>query len=267
MNKSLYAPGLVIFLVVMVGISTAGASDRIKAFGPGERMDFVLKWTGITVADAALIVEESSGPDDESIYRIISTAKSRSVIDSLYRVRSRYESHINPEDGLPLKYIAHSRERDRKKDRVYLFDQENNFVRRMEKGKEGQTTSEVFEIPETTYDTISSLYAMRNRNPEIGESLPLNIFNNRKNYELVIDVLHEEEITTSAGRFNTVKVQPKLISEGTEKKDGELFIWVTNDERHIPVLMKSKVKVGSFTLELVRYSDGHGTVYGEQVDE
>ncbi len=267
MNKTLHAVGLGVLLAVTIKVAPAAGSEKIKAFGPGERMEFVLKWAGFAVADATLTVEESFGSNGETIYRIISTARSRSVIDSLYKVRNRYESHINPEDGLPVKYIAQSREREKKKDRVYLFDQENNIVRRMEKREGGETTSEIFEIPEFTYDTISSLYAMRDREARIGESLLLNVFNNRKNYELVIDILKEEEITVSAGRFSTIKVQPKLKSEGAARKKGELFIWVTNDERHIPVLMKSKVKVGSFTLELKRYADGNGTVYGEQAND
>lgn len=263
MSRVFPAVSFGLLIVLATGAAPASGSEAIKAFGPGEKMEFVLKWAGLSVADADLAVEESAETDGKTVYRIISTARSRSVIDSLYKVRSRYESHINPEDGLPLKYIARSRERDRKKDRVYLFDHESNIVRRMEKSEEGRIKSEVFEIPDATYDTISSLYAMRNRDADIGQSLQLKVFNNRKNYELVIDVLQEEEVTVSAGRFRTIKVQPKLKTQGSEEKKGELFIWVTNDERHIPVLMKSKVKVGSFTLELTRYSNGRGTVYGE----
>jgi len=267
MLRLLLGAGLTGLILLFASAVPLESSGSIKAFGPGEQLNFVLKWAGLPVADAVLTVEESADSEGEDIYRIVTIAKSRSIVDSLYRVRSRYESHINPEDGLPIKYIAHSNEKGRIKNRVYLFDQENNFVRRMEKGKEGNTTSEVFEIPESTYDTISSLYVMRNKESKVGESLPLNVFTNRKNYELVIDVLQEEEITVSAGSFSTIKVQPKLKSDGEHKSKGELFIWVTNDERHIPVLMKSKVKVGTFTVELVRYSDGKGTVYGEQIDD
>lgn len=267
MIRSLLILGLAMLLIMPIGGVPVAGSDSIKAFAPGEKLEFVLKWAGLAAGDAVMAVENSSGPDGETIYKIVSTAKSRSMIDAIYKVRNRYESHLDPENGLPMKYVVHSREGGRQKDRVYLFDQENNFVRRMEKGKEGNTTSEVFEILESTYDTISSLYAMRDREVIIGKSLPLNVFDNRKNYELVIDILQEEEIIVSAGQFNTIKVQPKLKSEGVFRRKGELFVWVTNDERHIPVLMKSKVKVGSFTAELVHYADGHGLVYGEEVND
>jgi hypothetical protein len=267
MVRSFIHMGFLIQLMILTGAVPVSGSDSVEAFGPGEKLHFVLKWAGITAGDAFMNVEESEDFDGEIIYKIVSTAKSRSAIDAIYKVRNRYESHIDPENGLPMKYVMHSREGGRTKDRVILFDQENNVVQKMEKRKDGTISSEVFEILDTTYDTISSLYAMRDREVKIGESLPLNVFDNHKNYELVIDILQEEQITVSAGQFNTIKVQPKLKSEGVFRRKGELFVWVTNDERHIPVLMKSKVKVGSFTAELVHYTDGHGLVYGEEVND
>ncbi len=33
-------------------------------------------------------------------------------------------------------------------------------------------------------------------------------------------------------------------------KKGEIHIWLTDDEKKIPVMMKSKVKIGSFVAKL-----------------
>ncbi len=42
-----------------------------------------------------------------------------------------------------------------------------------------------------------------------------------------------------------------LKSEGVFDRTGDMLIWLTDDERRIPILMKSKVKIGSITATLV----------------
>jgi len=65
-----------------------------------------------------------------------------------------------------------------------------------------------------------------------------------------VKVLRREEIVTPVGRFKTIVVHPLLKSEGIFARTGDMFIWLTDDERRIPVQMKSKVIVGSITATL-----------------
>jgi hypothetical protein len=63
-------------------------------------------------------------------------------------------------------------------------------------------------------------------------------------------VLRREELVTPLGRFKTIVIQPLLKSEGIFARTGDMFIWLTDDDRRIPVQMKSKVVVGSITATL-----------------
>ncbi len=63
-------------------------------------------------------------------------------------------------------------------------------------------------------------------------------------------VLRREVLVTPLGRFNTIVIHPLLKSEGIFARTGDMFIWLTDDERRIPVQMKSKVAVGSITATL-----------------
>jgi hypothetical protein len=58
-------------------------------------------------------------------------------------------------------------------------------------------------------------------------------------------------IKTRLGRFKTVVIKPMLKSEGVFDRTGDMLIWLTDDERRIPILMKSKVRIGSITATLV----------------
>ncbi|MFV2082623.1 MAG: DUF3108 domain-containing protein, partial [bacterium] len=190
---------------------------------------------------------------EKEIYRIISTAKSRSLVDIIYKVRNRIESYIDPASGLTLKYVVNSREGGRRKKRVLIFDQNRQLVTRIVREK-GKITSDLYEIPEYVHDSLSSFYAIRNEELNVGDRIQFMVFEGRKNWELVVDVLAREEITVRAGTFKTIKIHPLLKYEGIFRRKGELFVWVTDDEMKMPVLMKSKVRVGSIVAELARYS-------------
>jgi hypothetical protein len=66
-----------------------------------------------------------------------------------------------------------------------------------------------------------------------------------------VQILRREVVETPLGRFKTVVIKPLLKSEGVFTLSGDVFIWLTDDERRIPILIKSKVKIGSITATLV----------------
>ncbi len=225
----------------------------VEAYNPGEYLEFVLKWAGIVAGDSTMSVENYTGEEGKNVYRIVSTAKSRSLVDIFYKVRNRIESYIDPASGLTHKYVVNSREGGRRKVRVLVFDQNRHLVTRIVREKD-KITSALYEIPEYVHDSLSSFYAIRDEELNVGDRIQFMVFEGRKNWELIVDVLAREEITVRAGTFKTIKIHPLLKYEGIFRRKGELFVWVTDDEVRMPVLMKSKVKVGSIVAELARYS-------------
>ena len=47
-----------------------------------------------------------------------------------------------------------------------------------------------------------------------------------------------------------------MQGEGLFKQEGDLVIWLTDDEHKIPVKMKSKIKVGAVSTSLKEYQLG-----------
>jgi len=95
---------------------------------------------------------------------------------------------------------------------------------------------------------------------EVGKSVYIENHADRKNYPLEIRVLGRERIKVPAGEFDCIKVEPILRAAGLFKNEGRLTIWMTDDEHKIPVLMKSKVVIGSISASLthVDYAEDSG---------
>ncbi len=47
---------------------------------------------------------------------------------------------------------------------------------------------------------------------------------------------------------------------GLFKSEGNILIWITNDERKIPVKVSTKVLIGAIEAELTRYSGTRGSI-------
>jgi len=67
-------------------------------------------------------------------------------------------------------------------------------------------------------------------------------------------VVRRERLKLSSGTYDTYLLEPELKDIGgvfKKSKDAKLQVWITADERKIPVKVKSKVAFGSFVGELV----------------
>jgi hypothetical protein len=74
---------------------------------------------------------------------------------------------------------------------------------------------------------------------------------------IVIKVLRKEQVTVPAGTFDTIVIEPVLEeTEGIFKQEGRIWIWVTDDEKKMPVILKSKIAIGNVEVKLESYTLG-----------
>jgi hypothetical protein len=59
----------------------------------------------------------------------------------------------------------------------------------------------------------------------------------------------KEEIKTPVGTFKTIRVQP-TADAGVVKNRGNIWIWYTDDEKHLPVQMRARLFWGTITFRL-----------------
>jgi hypothetical protein len=87
----------------------------------------------------------------------------------------------------------------------------------------------------------------------VGDTSRFSAVSGKKRYELKVLVHGKEEIKTSAlGKVNTIKVEPVLDGDGIFNSKGRIFIWLTDDDRRIPVLMQCEIALGSIKAKLTK---------------
>ena len=112
-------------------------------------------------------------------------------------------------------------------------------------------------MPERVQDALSSLYYVRTRQDFIvGKPIVVDVHDSGKTWSIEIHTLGRERITTPAGEFDTIMIKTYPKYEGVFMHKGEIFMWLTDDARKIPVLMKSRISIGSIVATLTEMRDG-----------
>jgi hypothetical protein len=84
----------------------------------------------------------------------------------------------------------------------------------------------------------------------VGKSVYVDVFDSRKLWNVEVQVLRRERIKTKLGEFDTLVIKPLMKSEGIFNRKGDVYIWLTDDKKRIPVKLESKVPIGSITATL-----------------
>jgi len=228
--------------------------SMVSAFNIHERLEFNLKWAGITAGKAVLEVKR----DSNGRLKIISTANSADWVSKFYHVDDKVESILEFNSiKRSLLYRMVLKEGRHRRHKEYIFDYQLkrvSFINYLE------NTNEFYQIEGRIFDPLSAFYLVRDMQLKVGNSVFVPVFDTKriKNvdiekrvWNLEVKVLRKEKIETPLGVFNTIVIEPVMESEGVFSRSGQILIWLTDDDKKIPVLLKSKVTVGSIVAELI----------------
>lgn len=235
-RASLAAMTLFLCLLIYAG---AARGDDTPLLIAGESLEFQIRYGSMPAGHARLYVESLEGPRGE-LYRITSVARSNDFISLFFEVDDRITADVDAATFQTRRFEKDLREGPFEKHVVFTCDAEG-VVRSGEQclyAKPG------------TRDVLSALYYVRGKDLRVGQELAIETFDNGKIYPARVKVVGQERVSTPAGHFDCLVIEPE-VEEGIFSKKGRLVIWVTDDALKMPVLVKSKVSVGSFVAELV----------------
>jgi hypothetical protein len=168
-------------------------------------------------------------------YKLELSAVSNDFLSKFFLVRDYLASWIDPRSLRSLRFEKHTVEGKRVRDEATEFDYARGVAR-----QDGNEVS----LGEANLDSLSSVYYLRTL-PLDGPPVELEVFSGNSVHTLRVDVQARETIQTPAGRFVTIRVEPKSTGQSLIGKGKSLVLWLTDDARKMPVQLKSKLKVGT----------------------
>ncbi|MBN1449140.1 MAG: DUF3108 domain-containing protein [Bacteroidetes bacterium] len=225
-----------------------------NAFDVGEELIYDVNYGFITAGQAKMAIPRYSWQKGRKCYHVQFLVKSKPFFDSFYRVRDRYESHIDAEGLFPWKFIQQIREGGYKRDFSARFDHST---------ERAYTTEGEYPVPAYTHDVVSAFYFMRTYDygsMRKGQKVELQNFYKDSTYTLTVVYHGKETVDVEAGRFRTIILEPIMEEGGLFKASGRILVWLTDDDRRIPVQVDAEIPIGSITSELIEYKGINGPV-------
>jgi Protein of unknown function (DUF3108) len=207
----------------------------------GEQLTYALSWLSIAGGQMTLQASQQERFDDRPAYRLELAALSNDFISNFFVVRETVVSWIDARTFESLRYEKHSIEGKHARDELIEFDHATHLAHRGDR-------SIPFEDP--VFDSLSSVYYLRTLDLSRADQIHFEVVSGKHAYPLVVDIKGHERVKTPAGIFRTIQVEPRMEDDSLFKSGENLHLWLTDDPRHLPVMIRSKLKFGTLTARL-----------------
>lgn len=221
----------------------------------GERLEYELSWGFITAGYATIEVK----PRNDGKSEIYTYATANKTVNKFYPVHDTVFTLVRNK-GLMTDVFRKSLHEgtfhnkslirfDRNAKRALLSDTvfKDPVKHVVKRSADTSVTIEGLE-----HSIMSAFYLVRTLPLKEGATSRFSAVSGKKRYELKVIVHKRETIKTDLGSFKTVKVEPVLDGDGIFNSSGRIFIWFTDDEKRIPVLMQCEIALGSIKAELTK---------------
>ncbi len=226
-----------------------------NAFTAGEDLYFVITWGVLTAGYSNLSIHGIETMNGRPTYHIVSEAISAGMADAFYKVKDRNDAWLDVQSLTTVRYEKKMKEGKYRLEEVGILDQVKHqyFVHslRVDKNK-----TEEFKgpLPADILDVLGSLYYVRTLPLEVGKTFTMDVYSGEKVWPLEVKVRKREKVKVPAGKFDTFLVEPMMRQPGIFVSKGKkLEVWMTADERRMPVRMRSEVVIGHVAAELVSF--------------
>jgi len=217
------------------------------AFGSAETLSYTIGWESIVAGRGTMVVGEAIDTAGRTCFPINSLVESTPFFSTFYRVADTITTLIDARELFPLRYDKRVHEGKYQHRTHVTFIPELGIA---------HTDKDTLAVPPYVQDDLSLLYFVRTLDLAPGKDIEVDIYGGKKLYRLTVKIVKRERIKVRAGVFSTIVVEPLLQAAGLFKSEGRVRVWLTDDRLHLPVLMKSKVVVGSIVAELEDYRLG-----------
>ena len=202
-----------------------------------EELVYRVEFLGMTMGYARFSFQGKVLLGGREAYHLSVRAWTANVLALIYPINDTIDYYMDVRTLEPLRQEYTSG--NRKKDDVMIYDQATGRIVYRYK-ESGEIRKQVNAVP-NVYDPVTLAYFIRSRRPN-GDEKGLNVYAGRKVWEISAKLLGVEKITTDGGEFDTTVIRPVIKRDGKVEDKGDLRMWMTRDERKIPVRVYAKFK-------------------------
>lgn len=261
---------VLVALLLVRGHSTANTRKPHEVFPQGETLVYEVRWDPpawlfflptISAGEMTLTFQNHTDIAGQPAFKISARAISSGFLPKLtgVEVDDSFESIVDAREFCSCKMTKKLREGKRHRDIFLTFDRESGkgHYLAFDVGKSPPVelkNEEVKELPACVQDILSAIYLTRLQNLKLGQKYPMVVSDNGVVKQVQVNVQKKEPVDAIAGQFPALKVETISVFGGLFKGGGTFLVWLSDDDRKLPVKFEAKVKLGKIfgTIKEVR---------------
>ncbi|MGH7527855.1 MAG: DUF3108 domain-containing protein [Gemmatimonadales bacterium] len=233
-------------LALLVALLQAGdpavpAPPPSYPFAVGEKLSYSAKLGMLTLGSGTLEVAGLDSIRGTETFRFRFRLQGKNVFYSLDDV---LESWVGTGDFVSRRFVQDFVENDKPKHRSFEIFPDSGFYR-----ESGRDTT--LATPAEPLDDAAFFYFVRVTPLEAGKKYVFDRYFKKDKNPVTIEVLKREKMELPDGsKVQCLVLHPVIDTKGLFSKRSETRIWLTDDERRLPVQIRSKFPFGTITLRL-----------------
>ncbi len=233
---------------LVVSACATGGADRAwaqAASSSNEVLRYSAEWRFVRAGD----IEVYGLSGRTTVMKLFSSG----LVSRLFRVEDNY-TLTRDEQGCNRSLVFKLKEGRRNREIQANFDKQRRkatFVER-DVNRDALVTQKESDIPGCVYDLTGALRQLRETYPKPGSSWTIPISDGKKTANIRVEAQEKELVRTPLGQFPSTRYEAFVFSGAFYGRKGRLFVWMTDDERHLPIQLRIQLPfyVGTITLQL-----------------
>jgi len=238
---------ILVVLLVFSGGAFAVEPDSVP-FSVGEKLTYQIFWGPFVVGRASLEVAGIQPVDGHDCYHLVARAKTSGLIDLLFPVNSLAESWLDCQGLFTRKYSENRTEGKHHQNTETDYDYES---------KEAVITNHInghvkrVALNQPVQDVVSSVYVVRTRKLMLDAEQTFMINSGSTNYKVTIRPDERKSLWVHPlGDVEALRIEPLPTLNIVSANKGRMWFWISDDPRHLPLLVNSELKFGNAKLVL-----------------
>ncbi len=229
-------------------------------FRPGEKMVFEVSYFGVVAGELTMNVLPFVFVNGRKSYHFSASGQTASIFEAFYAVNDWLETFVDYDNMIPMSYALHVKESKQLRETRCFFNWQSLkgsfWDKRITKEDGVEEKKYDWDILPFSQNVFSAPFYLRTFKLAIGKKLVFRLAHEKDNILITAEVLRREKIETPAGTFNAIVLQPHIEIGGVFKPIGDIFLWLSDDDRKFILKIESKIKIGKIVAELKSLNRG-----------
>jgi hypothetical protein len=237
-----FPAGVIALLLTACWLLPAQSFSHVTA--ASEKLSYDVEWRLIQAGTVTIESQQST-----TSMRI----QSAGLVSSLYKINDTY-SVTYDEPFCATSSVMDSQEGKRHREAKVTYDRAQSRASFLERDvlKDVVLHTNQVDIPNCVHEVVTAILRLRMQTLDPGKSTQIPMSDGRRAASVRVDAQEREEVKTPAGTYKAIRYEAQMMNGVVYTRKGRVFLWLSDDERRLPVQIKLRLPfpIGTITLQL-----------------